>query len=238
MYGTKFKANTAEFRGAIHISGNCTVEIYTSEFDSNVAIGTDTGYGGGAIYLVGSALQVFDTVFKGNTAIRGGGAVWVTSPNTGGGGASNATFTGCSFIGNNGTKGVNDITRMDDTSNVTFACADGFDGASVTMKAGESEMTNPPPASLKCVAPLYLCNTGKHVCVKASSGTTFASCNSSCSCVVPLNCGMHNDTTVCSHSFQGCNVCPTCCKGYIKNDKDCSACTVNECKNGHTDCCK
>jgi hypothetical protein len=56
--------------------------------------------------------------------------------------------------------------------------------------------------------------------------------------VVPPNCGVHNHTTVCSHAFQGCSVCPTCCQSYINNDRDCSNCIETECKNGHTECCK
>ena len=67
---------------------------------------------------------------------------------------ANATFSGCLFEGNNGTKGHNDITRGDNTSNVTFACAIGEVGAPVSMKAGELEMSKPPPTSLNCTKPI------------------------------------------------------------------------------------
>ena len=71
---------------------------------------------------------------------------------------ANATFTGCIFNGNDGTTGHNDIARSDDTSNVTFACANGTVGAPVTMKSGESEIAKPPPTSLKCTASRSVCH--------------------------------------------------------------------------------
>jgi hypothetical protein len=82
-------------------------------------------------------LAAFNCTFHGNTA-SAGGVVYVYD-------GANATFTGCIFNGNDGIKGHNDITRSDNTSNVTFACANGTVGAPVTVKAGESEIANPPP---------------------------------------------------------------------------------------------
>jgi hypothetical protein len=145
VYDTIFQSNKAD-GGAIYVLDKvkaATVEIYDSTFESNHAYG-----GGGALFIDGS-LAAFNCTFHGNTAratgggAPGGGAAYMY---TGG----NAIFTGCIFNGNDGTKGHNDIFRRDDTSNVTFACAKGTVGAPVTMKAGESEIADPPPVSLKC----------------------------------------------------------------------------------------
>jgi predicted outer membrane repeat protein len=172
MYASIFESNTALEGGAVSAEGSgVTLEIHDSSFISNEATGynrcgwcsssapictsdsdcssgqscdscsSGTGiYGGGAILVQGS-LAGFNCSFQGNTARVGGGAVYVFD-------GSNVTCTGCSFNGNAGTKGSNDITRHDHTSHVTFACAEGTTGASVTMKA-DLEMTNPP--STRCV---------------------------------------------------------------------------------------
>jgi predicted outer membrane repeat protein len=115
--------------GAIYAYDGAHVVIYVSRFERNSA--GDGGFGG-AIFVDGS-LAAFNCTFHGNTA-PAGGAVCVWN-------GAIATFTGCIFNGNDdGTTGHNDITRRDDTSNVTFACANGTVGAPVTMKAGESEI--------------------------------------------------------------------------------------------------
>ena len=118
---------------------------------------------------------MYNCTFESNTAPDGGGAVWVDD------GQANATFVGCTFVGNNNTKGNNDITRDDDTSNVTFACPNGTVGVSVTMKPGESELTNPPPAALKCTAPAdeYRCINNQ--CAQSTTGgIPKAQCDQSC----------------------------------------------------------
>jgi predicted outer membrane repeat protein len=170
IYTSTFESNSALDGGAIAAVGGVNVEIHTSSFISNKALqgGAIVVYRGtleiydstfesnqasdsssGAIFVDGS-LAAFNCTFHGNTA-PAGGAVYVWN-------GAIATFTGCIFNGNDGTTGHNDITRRDDTSNVTFACANGTVGAPVTMKAGESEITNPPPTSLKCTASRYVCH--------------------------------------------------------------------------------
>jgi hypothetical protein len=104
-------------------------------------------------------------------------------------------------------------------------------------KCVSTSPTPAPPKPTPAPAPKYLCNTGDHTCVPASSGTSLAICNASCSCKVPDNCGIHNYTTVCSHPFEGCDVCARCCQSYIKNDDDCASCVETECKAGHKECC-
>jgi hypothetical protein len=139
IHGTIFQSNSG--CGAIYVLDKnkaATAEIYDSTFESN----HESHSGGGALFVDGS-LAAFNCTFHGNTASLGGGAAYMYTD-------GNAIFTGCIFNGNDGTKGHNDITRKDDSSNVTFACANGTVGAPVTMKAGESEMVNPPPVSLKC----------------------------------------------------------------------------------------
>jgi hypothetical protein len=139
IYTSTFESNRwGGGAGAISITSGGAGVIYDSTFDTNT---NTAGNGGGAI-LVSGSLAAFNCTFHGNTALAGG-AVYVDD-------GANATFTGCVFNGNDGTRGHNDIARSDDTSNVTFACANGTVGAPVTMKAGESEIANPPPTSLKC----------------------------------------------------------------------------------------
>jgi hypothetical protein len=205
---------------------------------------------GGAIYAISpswnekqstTALHIFDSTFESNQQepipIPGprmsaaGGAVWV-------GGGVDVTFTGCHFKGNNNTKGNNDITRSDDTSNVTFACAKGTVGAPVTMKAGESEIANPPPTSLKCTALKYSCDGLTGTCKEDQSGhfPTKSACSGVCTaqptpapCQVPRNCGDKNGTTVCGHTFTGCEfTCPFCCNPYYI--AACDSCTEYKCK--------
>jgi hypothetical protein len=95
---------------------------------------------------------------------------------------ANATFTGCIFNGNDGTTGHNDIARHDDTSNVTFACANGTVGVPVTMKAGESEIAKPPPTSLKCTIANCFCEDGKCV-VDPSATLPCSKCETPGACV-------------------------------------------------------
>jgi predicted outer membrane repeat protein len=163
IYTSRFVSNEAFEGGAIYASSEGGgARIYTSSFVMNQAYAN-----GGMIYISGS-LAAFNCTFHGNTVgkHKGGGAAYVND-------GANATFTGCIFNGNDGTKGHNDITRSDDTSNVTFACVNGTVGAPVTMKAGESEMVDPPPMSLKCTASKYVCHrpgTAPGQCVVVPSG--------------------------------------------------------------------
>jgi predicted outer membrane repeat protein len=158
IYNSTFRSNTANNEkagfyapgGAIR-ADVANVEIHDSTFQAN------TASGGSAIFINAADVALVNCTFASNVAADGGGAVWVDGSNT------NATFVGCTFLGNNNTKGNNDVTRKDDTSNVTFACANGSTGASVTMKAGESEITNPPPMLLKCTIGNCFCIDSKCV---------------------------------------------------------------------------
>jgi hypothetical protein len=146
---------------------------------------------------------------------------------------------GCTFVGNTNTKGYNDIARSDDTSNVTFACPNGTVGASVTMKPGEYEVTNPPPTSLKCAALEYSCDGLTGTCKEDQSGhfPTKSACSGVCTaqptpapCQVPRNCGEKNDTTVCGHTFTGCEfTCDFCCKPWFTGI-NCVPCTEAKCE--------
>jgi hypothetical protein len=103
---------------------------------------------------------------------------------------------GCTFVGNNNTKGNNDITRADATSNVTFACPNGTAGAAVVMSAGNSELTNPPPAALKCTAVArFLCDVVNHKCIQSPQGTASKSdCESHCA--LQYDCNPRNHTCI------------------------------------------
>jgi hypothetical protein len=214
------------FNGNDGAIGADHVTIYTSTFESNNATGYEKC--GGAIG-VGSFLAAFNCTFHGNYAPTGG-AVCV-------GNGANATFVGCIFNGNNGTTGHNDITRSDDTSNVTFACANGTVGVPVTMKAGE--IANPPPTSLKCTALKYSCDGLTGTCKEDQSGhfPTKLACSGVCTaqptpapCQVPRNCGLKNGTTVCGHKFTGCEfTCDYCC-GTPAAHAACDGCTEYACK--------
>ena len=92
---------------------------------------------------------MYNCTFESNIAPEGG-AVYVNDDQT------NATFVGCTFLGNNNTKGNNDITRADTTSTVTFIpSCNGTSGGGreagqpVTMSS--LELLN-PPLSASCVA--------------------------------------------------------------------------------------
>jgi hypothetical protein len=186
IYTSTFESNTATnvggvfgYGGAIYADNGVNVEIHDSTFQSNTA--TFPNALGGAILIQGS-LAAFNCTFHGNTA-PAGGAVYVIGN---AGYSATATFIGCIFNGNNGTKGHNDITRSDDTSNVTFACANGTVGAPVTMKAGESEIANPPPTSLKCTITNCFCQdskTGRKCVVDPSATLPCSKCETPGACV-------------------------------------------------------
>jgi hypothetical protein len=57
-------------------------------------------------------------------------------------------------------------------------------------------------------------------------------------CEQPLNCGEFNKSTVCNHTFAGCDVCDTCCHSWLKPVDICDGCVQDECTSGrHPDCC-
>jgi hypothetical protein len=57
-------------------------------------------------------------------------------------------------------------------------------------------------------------------------------------CEQPLNCGEYNKSTVCNHTFTGCDVCDTCCEPWLKSVDSCDGCVQDECASGrHLDCC-
>jgi hypothetical protein len=209
--------------GAIRFFGNLTASHCIFNDNSQGGTYCDSGCGGGAVMVGASNSTAFTScTFNGNTAGGSfyaqrkffGGAVFVAP--------GDATFTGCVFNGNDGTKGHNDIARSDDTSNVIFACANGTVGAPVTMKAGELEIADPPPTSLKCTALKYSCDGLTGTCKEDQSGhfPTKSACSGVCTaqptpapCQVPRNCGEKNGTTVCGHTFTGCEfTCDFCCK--------------------------
>jgi hypothetical protein len=215
-----------DFGGAAGILKNCVFSMNTAG-EPGGAISVANGGGTNTI-----AITLINCTFSGNKGLPtagAGGALWLDD-------YSVVLIQGCTFIGDI-YQAHNDISRRDPAgSNVTFACVEGFIGSPVQMQG--IELTVIPPKTLHCTAAKYLCNTITHTCVQAPTGSTLKECTADCSCVVPLNCGIHNDTTVCSHVFKGCDVCPTCCQKYILNDKDCTSCVETECKNGHHECCR
>jgi hypothetical protein len=225
-----FSSNSASGKdraagGAIRFFGNLTASHCIFNDNSQGGTYCDSGCGGGAVMVGASNSTAFTScTSNGNTAGGSfyaqrklfGGAVFVAP--------GDATFTGCVFNGNDGTKGHNDIARSDDTSNVIFACANGTVGAPVAMKAGELEIADPPSTSLKCTALKYSCDGLTGTCKEDPSGhfPTKSACSGVCTaqptpapCQVPRNCGEKNGTTVCGHTFTGCEfTCDFCCKPW------------------------
>jgi predicted outer membrane repeat protein len=231
IYDTLFVNNQATyygFGGAIFTEKGGSLLLSNTTFQDNKAADSHSDAGlGGAICVFNGTLMLRQVTFSGNTVEIAGGAIYLKY--------SSADIQGGIFAGT-GSLNNNDIARDSKSDQVTFECPVGMGGQKVEMQA--LELAKPPSETeLKCSAARYLCNTATHTCVQESVGTTFSVCNASCSCVTPPNCGIHNDTTVCSHAFQGCDVCTRCCKSYIKNDNDCSGCVDTECKDGHKECC-
>jgi hypothetical protein len=159
IYASTFNRNLAPYAGGAIMIYKSVVEDHDSIFISNE----------GAIYLYGS-LEAFNCTFQGNIDVDyagggGGGAVDVGDGE--GWDRINAAFTGCLFLGNDGTKGHNDIARESGegsfppkfNSSVTFACADGEIGIPVQMQG--AEITVIPPKELQCAAgKACLCQNG------------------------------------------------------------------------------
>ena len=107
---------------------------------------------GGAIFAdQASQISIYDSNFVLNTGYHGGGAISADQNST------VLIVLGCNFRGNNSTKGINDISRSDDTSVVTFACYSIHDGPHVEMVG--PELLNPNPAALLQCYGNFLCQT-------------------------------------------------------------------------------
>jgi hypothetical protein len=66
----------------------------------------------------------------------------------------------------------------------------------------------------------------------------FALIRASAPCEQPLNCGEYNKSSVCNHTFTGCDVCDTCCQSWLKPVDMCDGCVEDECTSGrHPNCC-
>lgn len=87
--GTRFEANTAAHGGAIYaesdLGDNIFVDVLDSEFDGNSATVT-----GGAITTANFSTELTDSVFRNNTAPRGG-AYYISGP---------STVSSCRFVDN------------------------------------------------------------------------------------------------------------------------------------------
>jgi hypothetical protein len=180
IHDSTFATNTAYIGGAI-VAFSADVEIHTSSFISNEAMQS-----AGAICLVQTDVKLYNCTFMSNVARGlGGGAVYLQSdtgfvvstpirPIPDGIQHSNITFVGCIFLGNNNTKGCNDIARYDGTSTVTFACPDGEDGEALTVHGGD--VLNPADV-LKCQSRAsFLCNPDSKKCVTAAGGVPLSHC--------------------------------------------------------------
>merc|ERR1719197_531189 len=102
--------------GAIFSSGTLVIK------DSVLASNRAPKFRGGAVFVFGR-MHAFNATFTRNTALAGG-AVYLYD-------GANATFTGCHFPGH------------DNSSHVTFECANGTRGAPVTLGGAETEVKNP-----------------------------------------------------------------------------------------------
>jgi hypothetical protein len=224
------------YGGAIEVFG--TAILTKCIFSGNIARGY-SGYGGGAIFLgQGTAILtnqgtaiLTDCTFSGNA----GGALYFSSNTTG-------LLKNCSLLGTVSDQ-HNDIARDDTTANVTFACADGEVGTPVQMSG--TNITKLP--ALTCTAS-YSCDSLTGICKSDKSGVfpSKQACSSGCTaqptpapCQVPRNCGQHNNSVVCGHTFTGCEfVCGKgsdplpvgCCHASIHADEICNGCVEQLCK--------
>jgi pectate lyase len=111
-------------------------------------------FGGGAIEVENGVLWLEGCTFLNNTAwTTDGGALCLRS-------GAYALIKDCSFVGPI-SFGHNDIYRLDDTANVTFACADDEVGTPVQMQG--TEITVIPPKELQCTAGNCFCRDSKCV---------------------------------------------------------------------------
>ena len=83
------------------------------------------------------------------------------------------------------------------------------------MKPGESELTNPPPAALKCSAPAdeYRCINNQ--CAQSTTGgISKAQCDQSCGAPTLYLCKDKNGTNTCTLSATGVSksICEQVCK--------------------------
>ena len=89
--------------GALFLATKDSVEIEASIFDGNITSDTSWECGGGAIYMSGSIVEVFNSVFTRNNANGKGGAIFNNE--------SNLKLTNCSFYNNSALKGAGGINN-------------------------------------------------------------------------------------------------------------------------------
>jgi hypothetical protein len=226
--------------GAIFVGNESTVALSSCVFSGN---GWQPETIGGAIYVdTGGTITLLSCDFFNNSAgvveADGvGGALYFANASTG-------LLKNCSLLGTVSSL-HNDIARADGTANVTFACADGEVGTPVQMQG--NEITKLP--ALTCTAPKYSCDGLTGSCKPDQSGVfpskqacTDAGCTARptpAPCQVPRNCGQHNNSVVCGHTFTGCEfVCGKgsdpgnvgCCHHTILTDQICNQCVEQLCK--------
>jgi hypothetical protein len=238
VQGTKSSGSDKMYQtgGSVKIlAGNAT--IADSHFEQNEFV---------AIYCEAD-LVLNGTSFANNSGCRGyggvcqGGAVTLAKNAT-------AAIANCSFaIPSNTTDGHNDFLRAEGAS-ATFYCVDGQIGAPVKMSPTRLPASNLPPKELQCAALQYICDTLTGICKQDASGSfpSKAGCSAGCKaqptpapCQVPRNCGQHNNSVVCGHTFTGCEfVCGKgsdpgnvgCCHASIHADDICNGCVNQLCK--------
>jgi hypothetical protein len=234
--------------GAIYVATGGTISLTSCTLSGNKV---SVWGNGGAIYVgTGGTISLTSCTLSGNQAISGiigdqdsGGALFFTANSTG-------LLTNCSFDGTL-SPGHNDIARdapsTTSTANITFACPGNLIGNVVEMQG--NEITVIPPKELQCVAPKYSCDTLTGTCKQDKSGSfpSKQACTGGCTaaptpapCQVPRNCGQHNNSVVCGHTFTGCEfVCGKesdprnvgCCHPkIILTDEICNGCVNQLCK--------
>jgi hypothetical protein len=227
------------YGSAVYVSAGATTTLLRCSFSGNQLFN-----GGGGVYVsTGGTITLSSCSFSGNIAYSdlGGAALYFEANST-------SLLKNCSLLGTvkNCSLGTcyNDIARSDTTANVTFACADGEVGTPVQMSG--TEITKLPV--LTCSAPKYSCDGLTGICRPDQSGVfpSKQACSSGCTaqptpapCQVPRNCGQHNNSVVCGHTFTGCEfVCGKgsdpynvgCCHANIHADQICNQCVEQLCK--------
>jgi hypothetical protein len=80
---------------------------------------------------------------------------------------------------------------------------------------------------------MFSCNAASGQCVQDPAGSqSSGECIAACKCVIPHNCGMHNNTISCNAPITGCNVCDVCCKPYLTVQASCDGCFAAQVPNG------
>jgi hypothetical protein len=228
---TFVKCGDSKGGGAIYIAAGGNADLISCVFSQNGDY--QSGNGGAILVDAGTVTLVRCTFSANNVSLIDclgsclGGAIYFGTNSTG-------VLAGCSFIGK-ASKGNNDIAR-DASAAVTFKCVDGLVGNSVMMKGKEISVI--PPDTLHCALPKYSCDDLTGICKQDQSGSfpSKQACSAGCTarptpapCQVPRNCGDKNGTTVCGHTFTGCEfTCDFCCSRlYVLA---CDGCTEAKCK--------